>query len=130
MGASPRTNQRQAVERSRRVVSRTMTEAQFQQLVIDLAQLHGWRVAHFRAATLRTGRTVTPVSADGAGWPDLVLVHPVRGVLFRELKTDRGKVRPQQQVWLDWLEAAGMDAGVWRPRDWPQITATLTGRPA
>lgn len=96
----------------------------------ELARLHGWKVAHFRAATLTNGRTVTPVAADGAGWPDLVLVHPVRGVLFRELKTDRGRVSPHQRVWIDWLEAAGVDVGVWRPRDWPEIQSTLTGKPA
>lgn len=130
MGSDPRTRQRQGVERARRIVAGQMSEAEFQRSVIDLARLHGWMVAHFRAATLTNGRTVTPVSADGAGWPDLVLVHPVRGTLFRELKTDRGRVSHRQQQWLDWLYAAGNNAGVWRPRDWPEIQATLTGRPA
>jgi VRR-NUC domain len=50
------------------------------------------------------------------GFPDLVLCGP-GGVLFRELKTQRGIVRPEQQQWLDALAAANADAGVWRPAD-------------
>jgi hypothetical protein len=48
------------------------------------------------------------------GWPDWTIRGP-RGVLFRELKSQRGRVAPEQQEWLDALAAAGMDAGVWRP---------------
>ena len=48
------------------------------------------------------------------GFPDLVIAGP-RGVLFRELKTQRGKVTPEQQRWLDALTAAGQNAAVWRP---------------
>jgi hypothetical protein len=48
------------------------------------------------------------------GFPDFVLAGP-GGVLFRELKTERGKVTPAQQAWLDVLTAGGGDAKVWRP---------------
>jgi len=48
------------------------------------------------------------------GFPDLVLCGP-GGVLFRELKTQRGQVTAEQQQWLDALAAAGADVGVWRP---------------
>jgi len=50
------------------------------------------------------------------GWPDWTIRGP-RGVLFRELKSQRGRVEPEQQEWLDALTAAGADAGVWRPED-------------
>ena len=50
------------------------------------------------------------------GFPDLVVCGP-GGVLFRELKTQRGTVRPEQQQWLDELAAANADVGVWRPAD-------------
>lgn len=49
-----------------------------------------------------------------SGFPDLVCVGP-RGVLFRELKRQRGKVSAEQQEWLDALTAAGESAAVWRP---------------
>ncbi len=52
------------------------------------------------------------------GFPDLVVVGP-HGVLFRELKADRGRLTSEQQIWLDRLAEAGADADVWRPGDWP-----------
>ncbi len=48
------------------------------------------------------------------GWPDWTIRGP-RGVLFRELKSQRGRVEPKQREWLDALTAAGMNAAVWRP---------------
>ena len=65
------------------------------------------------------------------GFPDEVLVHPGRGlVLFRELKSATGKLRPEQARWLDALAAAGADAGVWRPDDLDEIEGLLVRRAA
>lgn len=50
------------------------------------------------------------------GFPDLVLVRGDR-VVYRELKTNAGRVTAAQQVWLDALVAGGADAAVWRPVD-------------
>ena len=50
------------------------------------------------------------------GFPDLVIVGR-RGVLIRELKTERGRVTSAQSVWLNALDDAGVDADVWRPAD-------------
>ncbi len=52
------------------------------------------------------------------GFPDVVVVGP-HGVIFRELKAERGRVTSDQRTWLDRLNAAGADADVWRPDDWP-----------
>ena len=90
-----------------------MSEAELQAAVIDLAHVYRYRVAHFRPA--QTGRGWrTPVGADGAGFPDMVLAKPGR-VLFVELKSATGRVSPRQ---LDWLEALMPDGFVWRPADW------------
>lgn len=64
-----------------------------------------------------------------AGFPDLVIVLPGRGVLWRELKTARGRLSREQQVWLAQLQAAGQDAKVWRPADWDEIVTTLAASP-
>jgi len=53
-----------------------------------------------------------------AGFPDVVVVGP-RSLLFRELKSDGGRLTSEQRIWLDRLTEAGADASVWRPADWP-----------
>lgn len=104
-----------------------MSEREFQRKVIDTAHTFGWRVAHFRTAMNARGHYQTPVGADGAGWPDLVLVHPDRGlVLYRELKAGRGRLSPAQEDWQVWLAGARADVGVWRESDWPAIVAELS----
>jgi hypothetical protein len=101
-------------------------EQSFQAVVIEVAQLAGWRVAHFRAARTAHGWR-TPVTADGVGWPDLVCVRPPR-LLFAELKSETGTVRPRQAVWLDVLRLLPQaEVFVWRPRDWDALVETLTG---
>lgn len=52
------------------------------------------------------------------GWPDLVIVGD-NGVLFRELKSKVGRVSKEQRMWMQAMELAGLDVGVWRPEDWP-----------
>lgn len=85
-----------------------MTEAQFQAMVLTLARSMGVVAYH-----THDSRRSQP------GFPDLVLVGE-RGILFRELKTDVGRVSPDQRFWLEALSAAGQDARVWRPKDdWP-----------
>lgn len=102
-------------------------ERDFQAQVIELARMTGWRVAHFRPAMDSKGRWKTAVAGDGAGFPDLVLARPGK-LLFRELKSNTGKVEPEQVAWGDALRAAGADWAVWRPRDWPFIEQALMRR--
>ena len=51
-----------------------------------------------------------------SGFPDLVCVGP-GFVIYRELKTARGRVSAAQRRWLDALRDTGASAGVWRPSD-------------
>ncbi len=104
------------------------TEAGFTRAVIDLARLHGWKVAHFRPARVRRGGKEiyeTPVAGDGKGWPDLFLV---RGswCLAAELKVGKNKVTAEQREWLLRLGGAGVEVRIWRPEDWDEIVAFLT----
>ena len=102
-----------------------MTEAQLQRAVVELARLLGWRVAHFRVAQTSKGWR-TPVAADGAGWPDLFLVRD-RPVAV-ELKTERGKLRPDQAAWLRALLEAGVETYLVRPHLLDQLATVLTVR--
>jgi hypothetical protein len=94
-----------------------VTERELQTAVIETAQLLGWKIAHFRPALTKRGWR-TPVEGDGAGFPDLVLIHPAGRILVRELKAGRNKLRPEQADWLHLFSQAGVDAAVWRPDDW------------
>ena len=104
------------------------SEQAFQQQVIDYAHLMSWKVAHFRGVRVaRKDGSVyyqTPVQADGAGFPDLVLARPPR-IMFVELKAERGVSSPAQDMWLELLVKSGQDMKVWRPSDWPEIERTL-----
>lgn len=93
-----------------------MTEAQLQSAVIELAHLLHWRCAHFRPAQTQTGRWLTPVAADGAGFPDLLMARG-QVLIAAELKTAKGRLSPAQTEWLDALSNA-CDVYVWRPQDW------------
>lgn len=89
-----------------------LTEKRFLQQVYDLARLVGWRAYH------------TWWSRHSApGFPDLVLLRGSRGIAA-ELKV-RGRVTPEQQAWLDAFRAAGFEAYVWRPEDWPELEEAL-----
>lgn len=105
-------------------------EATFQAQVVELAHLLGWEVLHVRRSIGRGNRWTTTTSVKG--WPDLFLWHPRHGVLARELKTDdpRSQPTPEQVQVIASLCAAGIDAGVWRPRDFgDEIPSTLNGEP-
>jgi hypothetical protein len=97
-----------------------MTEDELQTSVIDLAHVLGWRIAHFRSVAVmgKSGQVHyrTPVQADGAGFPDLVLAR--ERIMYVELKAERGKLSHNQMAWLGALEDAGGEMHVWKPRDW------------
>jgi hypothetical protein len=98
----------------------------FQSVVVEVARLAGWRVAHFRPARTTQGWR-TPVTADGAGWPDLVLVRPPR-LIFAELKSERGTVSARQTEWLDVLRLLPKaEVYLWHPSDWDELVEVLTG---
>jgi len=101
------------------------TEAAFQQAVTDYALTLGYQVMHVRRSTVRQGRWATATSI--AGWPDLTIWGHGR-FLLAELKTDKGRLSPDQAAVINSLRRSGVDVHVWRPRDWPAIEHALTVR--
>lgn len=118
-----------------RAVRRT-SEAAFQRQVLQLAEFYGWQPYH-----THDSRRSHP------GFPDLVLVRGV-DLLFAELKTDTGRLRPAQAVWVKALQvvAEAIDAAldvasrasgahrdslphvevhVWRPADFDELHRRL-----
>ena len=93
--------------------NKLITEKAFQQAVVDLARLNGWLCYH-----TYDSRRSEP------GFPDLVLLKG-RWIIFPELKTEKGRLRPEQRTWLDALREVGIPAPIWRPSDWKKIVATL-----
>lgn len=89
------------------------TEADFQAKVTDMCDLLGLKWHH-----------ETDSRKSKKGWPDLVIAGP-HHVIFTELKTETGKVSPDQQEWIDTLSNAGATIEVWRPSDWDRIERIL-----
>lgn len=98
-----------------------MTEQHLQRQVEALARALGWHVHH-----------ETDSRRSPAGLPDVVAYHHDQArVMFAELKTTRGRLRPEQRAWLAAVHHAGGEAYLWRPADLLDgtIRATLTTRP-
>lgn len=92
----------------------TFTEREWQRHVVSLAQLQAWAPYHTHDSR-RSQR----------GFPDLVLVRPPR-VIFSELKTNKGRVRPEQKWWRSLLEGCpGVEYYLWRPSEESQVREVL-----
>lgn len=59
-----------------------------------------------------------------AGWPDSVIIGKT-GILYRELKTERGSLSPEQRHVGELITRAGGNWRVWRPRDLPLFGGTI-----
>jgi hypothetical protein len=101
-------------------MSLPISEAVFQEKVIARARARNWLVHHTRPCQRGDGSWTTPVQGH-AGFPDLVLAREGL-VLFRELKTDTGRLTDAQRNWLTILGGE-----VWKPNDWTEITDLIDG---
>ena len=103
------------------------SEKLFQAKVMQIAAMYGWRQAHFRPSLTSNGRWLTAMAGD-AGYPDLTLAHPTKGIIFAELKTDTGRVSKEQALWHKYLHAGawvGTSVQLWRPQQLDEITSML-----
>ena len=99
-----------------------ISEASFLQQVKGLAYIHGWTLHHSQPSLTRTGRYLTTGSP---GFPDVVLVHKDKGLIFAELKTTKGKLLEAQENWLAMLNRHA-EVYVWRPDDLKDIEHRLS----
>ncbi|MBT9133034.1 MAG: hypothetical protein DDT33_01565 [Firmicutes bacterium] len=85
-----------------------------------MAEHRGWAAYHVFDQKTYARRT-------SRGFPDLVLARPPR-VIFAELKSDEGKLSPEQEAWLQLLSKCdGTKVHIWRPSGWDEIVKVLTG---
>lgn len=90
-----------------------ITEANWQKIVIKIAEEYGWKWYHPPDnIPNKAGRR----QSVKAGYPDLTLVRNNR-LIFIELKTNKGKATEQQEDWLEALSKAGAETHILRPKD-------------
>ena len=99
-----------------------ISEASFLVQVKALAFQFGWSMHHSQPSMTRTGRYIT---TGATGFPDLVLAHEQRGLIFAELKTDKGKASEAQLQWLRTLHPHA-ECYLWRPSDITFIAQRLS----
>lgn len=102
-----------------------MTEREWQRQVLDLAAWHRWALTYHAPDNRPDARG--RVQSVTRGFPDLILLKG-RRLLAVELKTETGRVTPEQRKWLTGLAAAGVEVDVWRPSDTALAVAVLAGR--
>jgi hypothetical protein len=113
-----------------------ISEAAWQSEVMGLLAFYGWLAYHTHNS-----------ERSPAGFPDITATRTMRDfapeLLFAELKTDTGAIRPAQRSWLwalhqvaaaadhmsrhDVLEAPAIGCYLWRPRDRRELEATIAG---
>jgi hypothetical protein len=82
-----------------------MTEAELQRLVAEVCAHLG--LLHYHPYDSRRSEP---------GYPDSTIVGT--RILYRELKSRDGVLKPEQRRWGSRIAAAGGDWSVWRPVDW------------
>lgn len=121
-----REERQRARHTSQQEVLETMTEAQLQRTVIDLARSLGWGIPASAASRLEAEAAHYGVPApeleglifhprwsigSEAGWPDLTLVRRRdRRLVWAELKSERGVLSRRQQAVLELLRSLAFDA--------------------
>jgi len=99
----------------RRIDTIPVTERDLREWVRDLCKLFGWKFLF----------TWTSIHSP-KGMLDLFLINAEqKRVIFAELKTEKGKLTPEQQETFDDLKACGQEVYVWRPGDIEGIAEIL-----
>jgi hypothetical protein len=93
-----------------------ITESEFQEQELAAAGYAGWKLRYHTHDSRRSAE----------GFPDLVLIHEKLGrIAVVELKSEKGRVPPEQVRWIKAFRAAGVPAYIWRPSDWAEVCSVL-----
>lgn len=104
-----------------------MNEREWQEQVIELAQLNGWAHLHVRKSVGRGAKWTTTTNLKG--WPDLFLWHERdHRTLAIELKVRPNTATPDQLAVLASLNAAGIESYVMFPEQFDELAAVLARR--
>ena len=91
-------------------------EEAFRLQVRKIARMYGWTLQYHTHSSLRSDK----------GYPDETWINVDRKrILFIEFKSDKGRIRPEQQQWIDALKAVGQEAAIWRPKDMDLVVEVL-----
>lgn len=123
---------------ARRILDQQLSEAQWMDSVTDLLTAQGFLWAHIPdklyALAAKEGRFDAMTGA--AKLPDLIVIgldysqgdRPVPTLYLLETKTERGRVDPGQQEWIDRANRAVAVRGeILRPSNWPWLKYMLSG---
>lgn len=110
---------------ARQILDRSISEQHWQADIVEMAERLGWAIMHVNRSRVGEGQNLTVTGYDGKGWPDLALFRPPRSVAI-EVKTELGRVTPEQRGWLALLAACGWSTMVARPSDRDRVLALLT----
>jgi hypothetical protein len=110
-----------------------VSEKLFQEAVLSLAKVNGWKAFHPLSVRDFKGNYRTALAGD-KGFPDLVLARKpsaqrVGGLIFAELKAESGRIAIEQIEWSEHLAPWG-EWYLWRPRDMDSIIERLSRRPS
>lgn len=105
-----------------------VSEKDLDRYVKDLADLYGWQRYHqVTGVFCPTCRKPTYSKVAGMpGFPDMVMAHSNGRLIFAELKSQIGTLRPGQPEWLLLLNRGqGREVYLWRPSDMDAIAQIL-----
>jgi hypothetical protein len=120
MSATPQTDQEREVAAAQDAALRryyaSLPEHAWQDEVEHLLREGGWAYIHLRDSRRQRA----------TGWPDLFAVKGDKAIAI-ELKTERGRIKPEQARWLALLREAGISTYVWRPTQFDEVRRALLG---
>lgn len=108
-----------------------LSEAQWQGIVVGLAEAHGWKVAHCRKVQVKRGKRQWWETTMPAGWFDLVLARDSNrsyhdSVYFVELKVHPNVQTNEQKEFEKLFTACGQTCFLWYPEHWPAVQKILS----